>query len=79
VAERPISVRLDDDAAEALRRLTEGGRSQSEAIRDALVDAADRCGRVRLAAEAAELARDERDRLEMAEVAVLMESLRAER
>jgi Arc/MetJ-type ribon-helix-helix transcriptional regulator len=67
--ERPISVRLDEDAEEALRRLTECGRSRSEAIRDALVAAAARLDRRRLAAEAAKLARDERDRLEIAEVA----------
>lgn len=39
VAERAISVRLDDEAQRALELLMRGGRSQSVAIREALVDA----------------------------------------
>ena len=35
--ERAISVRLDDDAQHALRVLTKSGRSQSEAVREALI------------------------------------------
>jgi len=76
--ERAISVRLDGDAQAALRLLTSGGRSRSAAIRDALVEAARRRDRTVLASEAAAVARDEADRKEMAEVAALMESLRAE-
>lgn len=76
--ERAISVRLDGDAQAALQLLTSGGRSRSAAIRDALIDAARRRDRTVLASEAAAVARDEADRKEMAEVAALMESLRAE-
>ena len=74
---RPLSVRLDPDAFDALASLTEGGLSRSEAIRQALVEtAARRRGVHSLAAEAARLADDSSDRAEMAEVAALMESLR---
>jgi hypothetical protein len=55
-----------------------GGRSRSQAIRDALVAAARRENR-RLREEAEALAADGEDRAEMAEVAALMESLRAAR
>ena len=73
-----ISVRLDDDAERALRRLEATGLSRSEAIRNALVVAAERLRhRESLAAEAAALEADEADRQEMGEVAALMESLRA--
>jgi Arc/MetJ-type ribon-helix-helix transcriptional regulator len=74
-----ISVRLDPAAERALRRLEATGKSRSEAIRDALVAAADRLRRRdALAAEVAALEADEADRQEMLSVAALMESLRAE-
>jgi Arc/MetJ-type ribon-helix-helix transcriptional regulator len=73
-----ISVRLDDDAERALERLEATGLSRSEAIRRALVAAADRLRRRHeLAAEVAALEADESDREEMRSVAALMESLRA--
>jgi hypothetical protein len=78
VKDRAISVRLDRDAETALRILTSRGVSRSAAIRDALVQAARLSDRSVLAADAEVLARDEADRREMAEVAALMESLRAE-
>jgi Arc/MetJ-type ribon-helix-helix transcriptional regulator len=78
VKERAISVRLDRDAEVALQILTSRGVSRSAAIRDALVQAARRRDRSVLAEEAEALASDEADRREMAEVAALMESLRAE-
>ena len=75
-----ISVRLDDEAEQALRTLEAAGLSRSEAIRDALVRSADRLRRSsELAAEVAALDADEADRDEMAAVAELMESLRAPR
>lgn len=77
MAERAISIRLDEDAERALRLLTRSGRTQSEAVRDALIEAAERCRPRALAAEAERLAADSEDRAEMAEVAALMESLRA--
>jgi Arc/MetJ-type ribon-helix-helix transcriptional regulator len=77
---RAISVRLDDEALQALARLEASGLSRSQAIRKAVVDAAERLKRREaLAAEARELEADENDRREMLEVAALMESLRAPR
>jgi Arc/MetJ-type ribon-helix-helix transcriptional regulator len=73
-----ISVRLDDEAERALERLEATGLSRSEAIRRALVTAADRLRRRHeLAAEVAALEADESDREEMRSIAGLMESLRA--
>ena len=62
----------------ALARLESTGLSRSQAVRAALVQAAGRLDERRaLAAEVATLEADEVDRLEMAEVAALMERLRA--
>ena len=73
-----ISVRLDDEAERALRRLEAAGLSRSEAIREALVQSANRLRRrSELAAEVAALDVDEEDREEMTAVAGLMELLRA--
>ena len=73
-----ISVRLDDDAEQALRALEASGLSRSEAIRVALVESARRLRRSsELAAEVAMLEADDGDRAEMAAVTQLMESLRA--
>jgi Arc/MetJ-type ribon-helix-helix transcriptional regulator len=79
MAERLISVRLDDEADDALRDLVAAGRTQSEAIREALIEAARRRRDRSLAAEVARLVGDEADRREAAEVAALMEALRAPR
>jgi antitoxin component of RelBE/YafQ-DinJ toxin-antitoxin module len=74
-----ISVRLDDEAEQALRALEAAGMSRSEAIRSSLVASARRLReRSALAAEVAALEADEADRKEMLAVAGLMESLRAE-
>jgi Arc/MetJ-type ribon-helix-helix transcriptional regulator len=73
-----ISVRLDDDARRALAELEATGLSRSEAVRRGLVAAAQRLrDRQRLVDEVAELAGDETDRAEAAEVAAIMEDLRA--
>jgi Arc/MetJ-type ribon-helix-helix transcriptional regulator len=73
-----ISVRLDDDARRALAELEATGLSRSEAVRHGLVAAAQRLrDRQRLIDEVAELAVDEADRAEAAEVAATMEDLRA--
>jgi len=75
-----ISVRLDDDALRALKKLEATGLSRSEALRSALLVAADRLrSREALAAEVAALEADEADRAEMLEVAAFMESVRAPR
>ena len=73
-----MSVRLDDESLRALATLEATGLSRSEAIRRALLGAAERLRRSdALAAEARALEDDEADRQEMREVAGLMESLRA--
>jgi ribosomal protein S12 methylthiotransferase accessory factor YcaO len=73
-----ISVRLDEDAERALRSLEAAGMTRSEAIRRALVEAAERLSlRDAIAAEVAALESDPDDRQEMAEVASFMEQMRA--
>jgi antitoxin component of RelBE/YafQ-DinJ toxin-antitoxin module len=77
---RAISVRLDDEAEQALRTLEASGLKRSEAIRTSLLASAERLRRRRtLAAEAAALEADDADRAEMAAVAEFMETLRAPR
>ena len=74
-----ISVRLDDEALRALGSLEATGLSRSEAIRTALMQAAQRLrDRRALAEEVAALEADETDRAEMLAVADIMERLRAE-
>jgi Arc/MetJ-type ribon-helix-helix transcriptional regulator len=76
---RMISVRLDDEAHRALEALTSDGRSQSDAIRDALVRAAGRRSRTSLSTEAMRIGADPEDRAAVAEVLAYMEALDAER
>jgi hypothetical protein len=77
---RAISVRLDDEADQALRTLEASGLTQSEAIRAALLGSVRRLRRSEeLASEVAALEADQEDREEMLAVAGLMESLRAPR
>jgi predicted transcriptional regulator len=74
-----ISVRLDDEVQRALRTLEASGMTRSEAIRRSILDAASALRRREvLQAEVAALEADPEDRLEMQDVASLMESLRAE-
>jgi Arc/MetJ-type ribon-helix-helix transcriptional regulator len=73
-----ISVRLDDEAQRALESLTADGRSQSDAIRDALVRAATRRSRASISTEAMRLGGDPEDRAAVAEVLAYMEALDAE-
>ena len=74
---KAISVRLDDEAVQALRALEAAGMSRSEAIRSALVASARHLrDRKALAAEVAVLEADEADRDEMRAVAELMEAMR---
>lgn len=64
----------------ALAQLEATGVSRSQAIREAILAAADRLRQAdSLAEEARQLEADEADRGEMLEVAALMESLRAPR
>ena len=75
--ERAISIRLDDDAQHALRVLMKSGRSQSEAVREALIAFARSRRRADLAVEAERLSADRGDRAEKKRIAKMMESLRA--
>jgi Arc/MetJ-type ribon-helix-helix transcriptional regulator len=77
--EKAISIRLNDDALRALGALTATGRKQSDVVREALVELARRRDRTALTAEAARLTADPDDRAEKAEIASLMEDLRAAR
>lgn len=75
-----VSVRLDNQSLQALAQLEATGKSRSEAIRSALVEAASRLSdKDSLAAEVAALEADQADRAEMLAVSDLMESLRASR
>lgn len=73
-----ISVRLDEEARRALAELEATGLSRSDAVRRGLIAAAQRLrDRQRLIEEVAEIATDEADRAEAAQVAAMMEDLRA--
>lgn len=73
---RSIHVRLDEDSAAALGLLGSEARSDSDAVRMALIEtAARRLTRHALREEALKLASDERDREEMTAVRRLMAEL----
>jgi hypothetical protein len=72
-----ITFRPDDDASRALAVLTRDGTAVSAAVRAALIEAASRRAGDSLRAEAEELAADEDDRAESAQVLRDMETLRA--
>lgn len=74
---KAVSVRLDDDALRALHLLESEGTTRSEAIRDAIIEAAEHRRRaVRLRVDVEAVAADPDDRREMTEIAGLMEDLR---
>ncbi len=80
MSSQAVSVRLDDEAFQALGQLEATGLTRSAAIRLSLVEtAARRRANTALAAEVASLEADENDREEMLAVAQFMESLRAAR
>lgn len=72
-----ITFRPDDEARLALDELTADGTPASQAVRDALIQAAARHAKSRLRAEAETLAADPDDRAESAQVLRDMELLRA--
>jgi hypothetical protein len=75
MASRVVRARLDDASARGLSVLMGEGRNESEAVRAALVEAADRRRRrSALADEARRLAADEVDRAELRAVMADMES-----
>ncbi len=71
-----VSLRLDDETARALDLLMKSGKSRSEAVREALIEAAARQRSVDLRAEAERLAADPTDRAEAKAVLDFMESFR---
>jgi Arc/MetJ-type ribon-helix-helix transcriptional regulator len=70
-----ISLRLDVETERALEVLTRGGCSRSDAVREALIEAARRRSSDELRAEAEEAAADPADRAEAKAVLEFMESL----
>jgi Arc/MetJ-type ribon-helix-helix transcriptional regulator len=71
-----ISLRLDDQTRRALLRLQQTGLSQSEAVRQAILDAAHALSEpTRLAAEIAALDANPKDRAESKRLAEFMELL----
>jgi hypothetical protein len=72
-----ITFRPDEEASRAIAVLTRDGTPVSTAVRSALIDAARQQAAASLRAEAEELAADEHDRAEAAQVLRDMETLRA--
>lgn len=72
-----ITFRPDEDTARALEVLTRDGTPVSSVVRSALLAAARERARATLREEAEQLAADERDRAEAAQVLRDMETLRA--
>ena len=75
VTEKAISVRLDPEAQRALQRLMERGISQSEAIRQALIDGARERLREQVRADAERVGNDLADRALMTEIREYMDEL----
>ncbi len=73
--ERAVSVRLDERAQQALDALLETGLSQSEAIRQALIEAASLRRDEQLREEVRRVMADPEDRAESAAVLAFMEEL----
>ena len=73
--ERPLSVRLDEQAQRALDVLMRNGQTQSEAIRAALLESARQRVYAIAAQDAARVAADPRDRKEMAEIAAFFDAV----
>jgi Arc/MetJ-type ribon-helix-helix transcriptional regulator len=76
MADRMVSLRLDPESEKALAALTEDGKSQSDAIREALLVAARKKRSDALRAEAERLAADPVNRAEMKALMEFMETLR---
>ncbi len=75
MAEKAISVRLDEEAQRALAQLTGNGASQSQAIRQALIDASRAAWMEQARADAERLANDPVDRAEIAEIHAFFDEL----
>jgi Arc/MetJ-type ribon-helix-helix transcriptional regulator len=75
MAEKAISVRLDADAQRALEGLMARGASQSQAIRQALLDAARAAWMEQARTDAERIGNDPDDRALMAEIREYMDEL----
>jgi hypothetical protein len=75
MAEKAISVRLDVPAQQALAQLTARSVSQSQAIRDALIEAARAGWMDQARADAKRLANDPVDRAAVEEIRLFMDEL----
>jgi Arc/MetJ-type ribon-helix-helix transcriptional regulator len=75
MADKAISVRLDASAQRALEQLTRDGRSQSQAIRQALIEAARAGVLEQVRADAKRVGNDPEDRALMAEIREYMDEL----
>jgi Arc/MetJ-type ribon-helix-helix transcriptional regulator len=75
MADKAISVRLDAEAQRALERLMARGASQSQAIRQALIDAARAAWMEQARADAERIGKDPQDRALMAEIREYMDEL----
>jgi Arc/MetJ-type ribon-helix-helix transcriptional regulator len=75
MAEKAISVRLDAEAQRALEWIMGHGYSQSEAIREALVRAADVRVREQMEGDAKRIGQDPRDRAVIAEIREFFDDL----
>jgi hypothetical protein len=72
-----ITFRPDEESARAIEALTRDGTPVSTAVRQALLAAAREQARAKLRTEAEQVANDEEDRAEAAQVLRDMETLRA--
>lgn len=75
MTERTISVRLDEGAQRALARLTKPGVSQSQAIRQALIDTARTAWFEQAQADAKRIGNDPADRAAIAEIHAFLDEL----
>jgi hypothetical protein len=75
VAEKAISVRLDEEALRALARLTKPGVSQSQAMRQALIEAARAAWFEQAEADAKRIGNDPADRAVIAEIHAFFDEL----
>lgn len=75
VPEKAISVRLDAEAQRALERLTARGVSRSQAIRQALIDAARVTWYEQAEEDAKRVGRDPHDRAVVAEIREFFDDL----
>lgn len=72
-----LTIRTDSEVERALRALTSGGKSRSEAVRSAILEAERAQRRARLRAEAEELRNDPDDVAASRALAAEMDALRA--